>query len=81
MLAGGRGDDHEDNNAPVHARSVKLNNQIFELSPDLLHILRFCLTLYRTPPTKLLCQIPLASKNESGVVEVKPPIGVRKKPP
>ena len=47
--------DHEDNDALVRSRAVKLNNQIFELTPDLLQLHRFCLTSYRTPPTKLLC--------------------------
>jgi len=55
VLAGGLSDDHKDDDGLVGARAVKLNNQIFELSPDLLHIHRFCLTVYRTPPTKLLC--------------------------
>jgi FtsP/CotA-like multicopper oxidase with cupredoxin domain/plastocyanin len=36
------------------ARGIKINNAIFELDPGLLHVQRFCLSHYRSPPAKAL---------------------------
>jgi plastocyanin len=54
-LPGDHEEEHGGKHGLVSARAVKLNNQVFEVSSDLLQLLKFCLTFYRTPPVKLLC--------------------------